>query len=405
MKKALLYFVLGIILIGGISLFRNQHTDAKRDIASPTSSNYEKRIQILQKIPLFKDYEVRSSEEEKTTQKLIKIFKSIEDESKTEGKLNRGTHVKGSCFAGSFTVFSREELNAKFKYDDSLINNLKSGIFAHDGTYKAQLRFANAKGERNPDTKADVRGFSFSVDLPGKVTDHTGESRQDFMMNSTPMFAVKNIHDFLQLMKAARFAAGDFTSITTEFTTVGHALKLLAEYERNDTLSFATEEYWGNLPYSHGLNQAGSPANVVKYKATPCDGQGARHESSADKESDYLQKDIASRAAEGKVCFLIQVQFFDIEKLRSVHTGAAPNWEVSDWIENGGMLWDEKILPFYTLAQVEIKPSTDSQSSCDTQYLNTRLHSNAENQPIGSIARVRTFVEENSRARRMGELP
>lgn len=60
-------------------------------------------------------------------------------------------------------------------------------------------------------------------------------------------------------------------------------------------------------------------------------------------------------------------------------------------------------MPFYTVAKVEI-PSPAKTIDCSKEYINTRLHSSPHNQPLGSIARVRTLVEETSRARRMGEL-
>ena len=143
-------------------------------------------------------------------------------------------------------------------------------------------------------------------------------------------------------------------------------------------------------------------------------------------DSDYLQKEITDRARDGKVCFLFQVQFLDADKLRASKPASyflnslqkagkemnsdwlpksdQSQWSVTDWVENGGLLWSEKDMPFYTVAKIEIPARTES-ISCDNQYINTRLHSNPENQPIGSIARVRTLVEEISRARRMKEIP
>ena len=233
------------------------------------------------------------------------------------------------------------------------------------------------------------------------------------MMNSSPMFAVNNIHEFLELMKAARLAGGDFDYFPNPFylSAVLNGKKLLDQYNRADVKSYATEEYWDNLPYTHGVNGNGTPMDLVKFKTTPCDGKGLQKESSKGKTENYLGEDILKRANEGKICFLFQVQFFNADAIRNTLGGKHSDWGVIDWVENGGELWDEAALPFYNLAKVEVRPepTADGQNKvtevrCEDEFINTRLHASPMNQPIGSIARVRTYVEENSRARRMKEL-
>lgn len=228
-------------------------------------------------------------------------------------------------------------------------------------------------------------------------------------MNSTPMFAVTNIHEFTELMKLARVAQGDLHYIVNPFYLPSdlRAKKLLDLYERNDTLSYATEAYWSNLPYSHGLNANGTASEVVKYKLMPCDGR-TEHAASAGKAANYLQKDISTRAAHGDICFDLQVQLFSQREM--VAAGSRDDWSTIDWIENGGALWDETVLPFVTIAHLSVagdsipksEPSATSshQVSCDDIAFSTRLHSVRTNQPLGGIARVRAYVEENSRARR-----
>lgn len=378
-----------------------------RKIAS--ANDYDQNIKILNSIPLLKGAESQSRSEARIAETLIEIFNKIENEAvNTDGSLNRGTHAKGRCFMGNFKVFSNEELKNEFHYSDELITHLKQGIFATSGESVARLRFANAKGAKNPDTVPDVKGFSFSFESGMK--NYRGTYQQDFMLNSTPMFAVNNIKEFLELMKTARLAGGDFDYFPNPFylKAVLRAKKLLDQYERADTKSYASEEYWTNLPYSHGKKSDGTPADVVKFKTTPCDGLGIQHESSAGKQSNYLQEDIIKRSLDGKVCFLFQMQLFNLNKMNTANAHSTRT--VSDWVENGGELWDDALLPFYTIAKIEVKKKTDSagnsvtqEISCANEFFNTRLHSNSYNQPLGSIARVRTLVEENSRARRMKE--
>ncbi|MEK7355097.1 MAG: hypothetical protein AAB250_01510, partial [Bdellovibrionota bacterium] len=213
---------------------------------------------------------------------------------------------------------------------------------------------------------------------------------------------------FTQLLKAARTAQGDIYVINPLYIpAILKGKKLLDQNERNDTLSYAVESYWSNVPYTHGLNADGSPREIVKMKMAPCDPKSFGRESSAGKASDYLQVDIDRRAASGKICFLVQVQLFEQKKLEA--SGLHKGRKTVEWIENAGELWNEQILPFVTVARLEIKgdgadaTTSSKKISCDDVAYSTRLHATRANMPIGSLARVRSWVEEMSRARRQGE--
>lgn len=368
---------------------------------------HEENLAILKSIPLIKGFEKKNSNENSIAKKLHGIFSKIADESKNaDGSINRGTHAKGACFDGQVTVFSADELNKKFNYSSELISRIKKGFFAQDGVYQTEVRFANAKGQRNPDTTNDVRAMAFAIETNNVMKDMSGGSRFDFMMNSSPMFAVNNIKEFYELMKGARLFMGDISYVLNPFyiKSTLKAKKLLEEYERNDIKSYATEEYWSNLPFTHGLKN-GKPEEVVKYKVTPCSLKGRVSEASAGKADDYLQKDILSRVQNDKVCFYLQVQLFDYKKLKTSLNGLHKNWSQVDWIENGGELWEESVLPYYTVAKIETPAHLNKiMSSCKYRYINTRLHALEDHIPMGSIARVRTYVEEKSRAKRMGEI-
>jgi hypothetical protein len=380
---------------------------AQQNLVSLYSS--DPRIAVLNSIPSVPGYEKVPADESKTIDELVQIFDSFADKNKSSsGQLHRGTHAKGQCFRGEVEVFNESELTAEFHYPQAIAERLKQGFFAQDKTWPAILRFANADGfGRNQDDRIpDVRGFSLSIFTDKK--DFSGDSKQDFMFNSASAFVAGNAKEFLALVKTLVYMGDPRHATPPELTTLPVILWDLFRPNTGNgtgknTKSYATQEYWAELPYTHGLDESGRPLDVVKYKVTPCDGLRTQHlKSTKGFDSEYLQQDIRERAAQGQVCLLLQVQFFDYQKLHKAHRFSPKgSWSVTDWIENGGSLWDESILPFYTVARVQIPISEHPETSCQDKYINTRLHATPADQPMGSIARVRTTVEEISRLRRM----
>lgn len=405
------FFFALFVSMGAASYWHQGHKANARYPASqpPKASEDSPHLKALRAIPLVKGLENPAADEAEVASQLVQIFERFADHNRnTDGTLNRGTHAKGECFKGELNLFSAEELKYKFGYTDSLISRLRKGFFEIYGPLPATLRFANADGvgRKQDDRIGDVRGFSFSVGTPETFTaDYLGTHRQDFMMNSTPEFATGGIHDFLEVVKAANIATyHDFSFLPNLFALgmISNSVKKIDQGNQagKGVTSYAHTEYWGNLPYTHGSS------DLIKYKAVPCDGFGTQHLAAVDGlDPNYLQKDIENLANSSGVCFYLQLQLFDLQKLKdSGLPSDQARWSVSDWVENGGVLWDEKVLPFYTIGKIETMRTqgSASQVSCDDEYINTRLHGNPDNLPIGSIARVRTIVEETSRARRMG---
>ena len=380
---------------------------------------YKDDVKLLQlsQIPLLDEVENPQSDEVAITEEMIRLFNmNAEANRNADGTLNRGTHAKGVCFQAKVRLFSNDELTSQFRYPERLANRLKQGTFAGVGERAAYVRFANADGfgRVQSDTVDDVRGFSFSMQTDKR--DYAGTQLQDFMMNSAPGFITPGIKEFSELVKLGALQMKhpkDFKLQINDLPNVFYFGDLfrnlsdprLGNLTGHNTKSFATQEYWADLPYSHGLNDQGRVRDFVKYKVTPCDGRGTQKLLNTNGlASNYLQKDIAARAKSGQVCFYIQAQFFDLDDQRNSLRLSDPRktWNLSDWIENGGALWDEDVMPFYTVAKIEIPRESSDQISCGDRYISTRLHSNVENMPVGSIARVRPIVEEISRFRRMG---
>lgn len=404
--KIALFSVLGLLAVANYSGKQNKNGEVA--FASVAKTDISPALQALRNIELVPGSEYRDDKEErKITDTLVNMFKELQDDNIRDGKLNRATHNKGSCFNGKFKVLSDQELKEqeefrKLKNPEKIIQKLRRGIYSDIENYDAEIRFANANGmgKYQADTEGDVRALSFSLDLKGKVKDHVGDRRQDFNANSTPMFAVNNIEEFLGLMETVTFSPG-LTAIKNA-GAVKRGIGLILDNNRTDVLSYANEQYWGNVPYTHGIEKDGKASDLVKFKLTPCDGN-LRRQSSYGKADDYLQKDIQARAQEGKVCFNFQLQFFNLNALTTYaidHDKEKISWNQKAWVENGGAEWPESVSKFYTVAKLEIPEGSDK-VDCKNRYINPRLHSTRDNMPIGSLARVRAEVELSSMERRM----
>lgn len=387
-------------------------TSSTHEVHEPARSTaslenrHAKNIDILNSMPLIRGVESADASEGKYADVLAKIFAKIQDEAKAKRAANpfRGTHAKGSCFEARLSVYSKEELKNSLHYPEALASRLTHGLFSEPAKYPVVARFANGKGQHNSDKVNDVRAISFSIDTRGREPSANGDFRQDFMFNNTPLFATRNILEFYELMKTARVAQGDLSYIVNplHLGSTLRAKKLLDTFERNDNMSYAVENYWSNVPYSYGAKADGSPAEIVKFKMSPCDGKATPHEPSDKKADDFLQADINKRVQAGGTCFLMQAQLLNSAALaKASGKRSDAKRTVTDWVENAGELWDEKVLPFYTIAKLDLLPG--AALSCDDQAFSTRIHSTRSLQPLGSLSRVRSIVEETSRARRMGE--
>src|SRR5690242_9272564 len=76
-------------------------------------------------------------------------------------------------------------VDAEFVVADDLPPDLRVGLFAQPGSYKARIRFANATSQS--DTERDVRGMSIKVFNAAGENLTTGVADHDFILNSHPV--------------------------------------------------------------------------------------------------------------------------------------------------------------------------------------------------------------------------
>ena len=176
--------------------------------------------------------------------------------------LSRGTHAKGICVRAEFEVFDLRQAPG----DPAIAARLAQGIFAAPGTYPAIARFANADGGHRQDRWPDVRGLSFSIEVPpGRIP---GVSRLDFTMNTATTFPINDAHAFavaVRVLSAQGFGAKwkAFRSLTrSDFAGLLRTIRLGRKQQKGTLrLPYQQLRYWSTVPYRHGAR------DDIKYAA------------------------------------------------------------------------------------------------------------------------------------------
>ncbi len=310
--------------------------------------------------------------------------------------LARGTHAKGVCVRATFEVFDV----AAATPDPALAMRLARGLFAKPGKYPATVRFANAASTFNPDSEADVRAMSFSVEVPAGVSG-PAPKRLDFSMNDATTFTLNDAHVFADFMRvAARPSMLDklkalFSLRFKERRGIYATAILAKKQQRVATTPYEDSRYWSTVPFLHGADQA------IKYSATPrIDGPPAPLVESENVLRDHL---VAHVNGGGEMrAFDFGLQILDAERM----THAGRKHEPSYWIENASIEWNEAEAPFHTVGRLTLEAaSVLPDDACSAMHIDVTENSLPENRPIGSINRARWAAEKASRDARRGLAP
>ena len=156
------------------------------------------------------DIETRPEDEDET---IGEIIASMTDESRRvaerEHHTVRASHAKASAF-----------LKGELRVLDGLPPKLRQGLFAEPKTYPAVVRMAQGPGETLSDSVSTHRGLSIKVlgvDGP-KIPGHEGETTQDFVFATGPVFPNKDAAAFLTAMKGLEATAGGHETLKTAVT-------------------------------------------------------------------------------------------------------------------------------------------------------------------------------------------
>jgi hypothetical protein len=304
--------------------------------------------------------------------------------------LGRGTHTKGVCCRATFEVFDVSQTIA----DPALGARLARGVFAKPGVHAATVRFANAASTILPDTKADVRAMSFSIEVPGPGG---AAQRHDFTMNNAPVFPINDAHDFAAFMRM-RARAGALGQLW-EFLKLPfrdkRAILQIAKLGKSQTQPprgpYQQTRYWSNVPFLHGQDEA------IKYSAIPRNTNGGRPLGTGDNAlRDELARHLTEDPEPASFDFALQL----LDAGRMTHEGTTR--DAAFWVENAVPEWKESETPFHVVGRLTLeRDSLLADADCQAAYIDVTEHSTPDSRPIGSINRARWSPEAASRKARL----
>jgi hypothetical protein len=272
-------------------------------------------------------------------------------------------------------------VDAEFTVPDALPPELRIGLFAQPKTYRARIRFANATS--HSDTERDVRGMSIKVSGVTGANLTSGESNQDFILNSHPVMMVGGTRTFLDLLKAVEEGGAKEALF---FVSHPHAAAV-ALASRQHATSHLEIPYWSTTPYLFGAGRA------VKYTARPVPPRATPLPHPLT--DNYLRERLTSQLAGEDARFDFYVQF-------QIDTRKMP-------IEDASVEWREQDSPYRRVAQIRIPAQkldhdgAAGAASCEQMSFNP-WHALAEHRPLGDFNRARRDIyramAEFRRARR-----
>lgn len=292
---------------------------------------------------------------------------------KKAGGVMRGLHAKGQV-----------GLEAELTVLPGLPEHARIGLFATPKTFRAFVRVSNGAGERQSDTRPDVRGLAVKVVgvdgrklIPGMEDAKT----QDFLAIRTPAIPFSNADDFLWLVFAAATPALLVPKLLLRFGPLrGIRLlrKLLAGMSA-PMVSVATTAYYSALPIQFG-------PYAVHYAFVPHakEGPGAKQGTTPE----HVAEELAARLAKGAVVYDLRLQFFRDDQ-------ATP-------IEDASVEWKEADAPFVTVARLTLAqqdvatPRAKAVAAFVEKLSFDPWHALVELRPLGNMMRARNAAYRHS---------
>ena len=287
----------------------------------------------------------------------------------------RGQHPKQhGCVLAEWTV------------DPELPESLRHGIFRPARTFRALVRFSNARVQ--DDRLPDVHGMAvklLGVEGARLLDDGPEAKTQDFVLIDHPVFFARDVADLVPLMIDFRrlmlgSSARRALTLLKGAVSPDRRFRILRAMLRKRPTSPLCIQYWTTTPF-----QLGTAA--VKLTARP---EADEADSAGASGRDRLRSALASHLHEREARFQILVQ-----------TQRDP---VRMPIEDATVRWNEREAPYQKVATLRIPPQQvvpDAPDQLGEHLSFTPWHGLLEHRPLGGINRARRRIyEELSRRRR-----
>ena len=277
-------------------------------------------------------------------------------------------------------------VRAIFVVEPHLPANLRHGIFSEPRSYQALIRFSN--GKQSDDRLPDAHGMAIKllgVDGEKVLATEKNARTQDFIMIDHPVFFVRNVADYVPLMRDFRRL-----SMGNMFSKGATGLKFLfsPNYKHRILRQTAAKRpdsplairYWSTTP-----SKLGPLAMKFSARSAGTGGSPAARLDSKDKLRLALSEHLMRH--EARFDFLVQIQ----------------TDPVTMPVEDPTVLWDEAASPYIKVATIRIPVQSfesDEQMALGENLSYTPWHSLPDHRPLGGINRARREVYEAIAARR-----
>jgi len=311
--------------------------------------------------------EIYQPDEARQAETAVTNFEKLLEDYKTT-YIARGAHAKAHAC-----------VRAWFETNNFIEFSLRHGIFQKPGQrYKAWIRFSNGHFDLSisDDQKSDARGMAVKImDPPGEPLQVAANQvpTQDFLMTNSPVFFIKDIYDYNELVSRPEALLGFIFSGWNPFKWRIDELFLAKKTLTPPPPSLLSPQYFSITAYKLG------PHNI-KFSAKPCAG----HEFSSALDvtnPDFLRSNLKQALEAGEACFDFMVQLQIPEKNMS--------------IEDPTIEWKESDSPFMPMARITI-PAQDFDTQEQTAFCENLSfapwHALPDHQPIGQFNRMRRHV-------------
>lgn len=289
---------------------------------------------------------------------------------------------------------------AEFIIEKGLPEFLQVGVFQKPRTFPAWIRFSSFREQ--PDSKGDAYGMAIKLmGVEGKkeLDDESYATTQDFLLNNSPVFFVKNAEDYvisrrekILWMKPLKLSFPSLNPFTWSYreSAIFFTQALKSFIKINSPLEI---QYHSAVPYRLGLEEICQPwsttpddkrLRAVKYFVKPQLPQNKVNTKISKAEKDYLHKALVSFLSQKQAYFDFYIQLqADPEKMP---------------IEDPRIEW--KGAPEYKVATIKIPAQTFDTSPDQLDFGEnlsfTPWHCLHEHRPLGEINRVRLKAYQKS---------